>query len=251
MNKLILVAISVCMTLWGCVHSPEGHSSRDSLDWAGIYAGILPCADCPGIHTTMTLNPDQTYVRVTRYEERKDGTFEQKGVFSWSPDGSAIILDDEKSPAYKVGENALFHLDMAGQVIIGDLAESYVLRKQPAMPLDLTGKCILDTRWRLVELFGKPVAENTRFPFILLDAQAGRISGFGGCNSISGSYELKAGKRIRFTNMASTMMACPDMDTEQEFFNVLAMTDNFACNGKTLFLHKARMAPLARFEAVP
>lgn len=251
MKKLILTAFFVSTALWGCVHTRGEHSSRDSLDWAGIYAGTLPCADCPGIHTTMTMNPDQTYVLVTRYDEKKDGTFKQKGEFSWSPDGSAIILDDAKSPAYKVGENALFHLDMAGQVVTGDLAENYVLRKQPATSLDLTGKCILNTRWRLVEIFGKPVAGNERFPFILIDDKEERISGFGGCNSISGSYELRAGNRIRFTNMATTMMACPDMDAEQEFFNVLDMTDNFACDGKNLFLHKARMAPLAKFEAVP
>lgn len=127
---------------------------------------------------------------------------------------------------------------------------SDVSHKQTAAVVDLTGKCILDTRWRLVELMGKPVAADERFPFIHLHAKEGRISGFGGCNSIGGAYELKAGNRVRFTNMASTMMACPDMELEQEFFKVLNMADNFACDGKTLFLHKARMAPLARFEAV-
>lgn len=114
----------------------------------------------------------------------------------------------------------------------------------------MTGQCILDTRWRLVELWGKPVEGSERFPFIYIHAKEGRISGYGGCNSIGGAYELKVGNRVRFTNLASTMMACPDMDSEQEFFNVLSMTDNFACDGKTLALHKARMAPLARFEAV-
>jgi heat shock protein HslJ len=132
-----------------------------------------------------------------------------------------------------------------------DGGNSSVVHKQTDTALDLTGKCILDTRWRLVELMGKPVAADERFPFIHLQAKEGRISGFGGCNSIGGSYELKAGNRVRFTNMASTMMACPDMNMEQEFFNVLDMTDNFACDGQTLFLHKARMAPLAKFEAVP
>ena len=250
MKKLILITIFACAALWGCVHADGGHSSRDSLDWAGTYVGILPCADCPGIHTTMTLNPDQTYALSTRYEGRQDATFEQKGVFSWSPDGSMLILDDAKTSAYKVGENTLRHLGMDGRVITGDLAENYVLRKQLATVVDLTGKCILDIRWRLVELLGKPVTVDERFAFIQLHAKEGRISGFGGCNSIGGAYELKAGNRVRFTNLASTMMACPDMDSEQEFFNVLSMADNFACDGKTLALHKARMAPLARFEAV-
>lgn len=115
--------------------------------------------------------------------------------------------------------------------------------------LDAPGGRILDTRWKLVELWGKPVADTERHPFIQLHSKDGRMSGFGGCNSLSGAYDLKTGMRLRFTNMAATMMACPDMELEREFFNVLNMTDNFACDGKTLFLHKARMAPLARFEA--
>ncbi len=122
--------------------------------------------------------------------------------------------------------------------------------KRTDTALDLQGARILDTRWKLVELWGKPVAGIERYPFIQLHSKEGRMSGFGGCNSVSGAYELRNGMRLRFTNMASTMMACPDMELEREFFNVLDMTDNFACDGKTLFLHKARMAPLARFEAV-
>ena len=123
-------------------------------------------------------------------------------------------------------------------------------RQQHAAKPEMSEQRILDTRWKLVELWGKPVTGEERFPFILLHGTQGFVSGYGGCNSIRGAFELKPGNRVRFTNMASTMMACPDMDLEQEFFKVLEMTDNFACDGKTLFLHKARMAPLAKFEAV-
>jgi len=249
--KRFSLVILVCLALWGCVHGRASHSSRDSLDWTGIYEGILPCADCPGIHTTMTLGPDLTYTLSTRYEGRDNAGFEEKGVFSWSADGSMIFLDGGNTPTYKVGENALFHLDMDGRVITGDLAERYVLRKKVAPAPDLTGQCILDTRWKLVELWGQPVTGDERRPFIQLHGKEGRVSGFGGCNSITGSYELKPGLRLRFTNIASTMMACPDMDTEQKFFEMLGKTDNFACDGKTLSLHKARMAPVARFEAAP
>ena len=36
------------------------HNSRNSLDWAGIYEGVLPCADCPGIQTRLTLSRDES-----------------------------------------------------------------------------------------------------------------------------------------------------------------------------------------------
>lgn len=41
----------------------------------------------------------------------------------------------------------------------------------------------------------------------------------------------------------------PD-DLEQKFIQVLDQADNLSTDGETLSLNKARMAPLARFQAV-
>lgn len=46
------------------------------------------------------------------------------------------------------------------------------------------------------------------------------------------------------------MMACPNMNIEQELFRILEMVDNYSFNGTTLQLNKARMAPLAKFELI-
>jgi len=56
--------------------------------------------------------------------------------------------------------------------------------------------------------------------------------------------------QIKFSKGASTMMACSDIQTEQEFSKVLEMVDNYSLNGKIMTLNKARMAPLAKFEAM-
>ena len=45
-------------------------------------------------------------------------------------------------------------------------------------------------------------------------------------------------------------MACPDMSMENQFIEVLGRADNYSILGDKLSLNKARMAPLARFEAV-
>ena len=45
---------------------PDIHNSRNSLDWAGTYEGVLPCADCPGTKTRLTLNQDGSYRLVTQ-----------------------------------------------------------------------------------------------------------------------------------------------------------------------------------------
>jgi heat shock protein HslJ len=65
-----------------------------------------------------------------------------------------------------------------------------------------------------------------------------------------GTYELQPGNRIRFTKMAGTLMACQNMEIEDQLRKVLEMADNYNLDGDKLVLNKARMAPLARFEAV-
>lgn len=78
------------------------------------------------------------------------------------------------------------------------------------------------------------------------------MNGFGGCNTFTGVYKLnEATSRISFDQIASTMMACPSgMDIESAFHEVLRTVDNYSLNDDHLTLNRARMAPLARFEAV-
>jgi heat shock protein HslJ len=136
-------------------------------------------------------------------------------------------------------------LDMNGNQITGDLADKYVLRK--ALP-EITNKY-----WKLVELMGKKVQHNEinkREPHMILRYDGNKVTGSGGCNTFNSTYELKEGSRITFSKVAATLMACENMETEHEFFRILEMADNYFLSADTLVLHKARMAPLARFEAV-
>ncbi|WP_165697994.1 copper resistance protein NlpE [Flavobacterium nackdongense] len=107
-------------------------NSQNSLDWAGSYKGVIPCADCEGIETELILNPDLSYVMKTKYMGKGDGKiFEENGSFVWDSSGGWISLQARKGgPShYKVGENQLIQLDMEGNPITGELANKYVLRK--------------------------------------------------------------------------------------------------------------------------
>lgn len=111
---------------------PDGaHNSRNALDWSGSYRGVLPCADCEGIETTVSLQSTGAYTRTIRYVGKSDRAFVEEGVFRWNPEGSSVILqiDDGSEQMYKVGENVLFHLDREGKRITGDLADRYQLLK--------------------------------------------------------------------------------------------------------------------------
>lgn len=225
---------------------PDGHSSRDALDWTGVYWGTLPCADCEGIHTVLLLSDKNgnTYQLEETYLGKDTKPFVTKGSFSWSPDGSQIQLQGASTNRYQVGENQLFHLDQEGKRVEGPLKELYVLVKE--------NNEIVEKHWKLTELMGKPVpaTEKGREAYLMFKINNKSVTGSGGCNTFHGSYSLETLNRIRISQLASTMKACTDMQTESELLKVLEMADNYYIKEDTLILNKARMAPLARFEAV-
>jgi uncharacterized lipoprotein NlpE involved in copper resistance len=109
----------------------DEHNSQNSLDYAGTYIGKLPTAGGEGMIVTIELG-DSTFVRKTEYAGKEDKSLEEKGKYSWSTEGSTIILEAGKdSPnQYLVGENILIQLDMEGNKITGDMADLYILKKQ-------------------------------------------------------------------------------------------------------------------------
>jgi heat shock protein HslJ len=217
-----------------------GHNSKNSLDWNGVYQGVLPCADCEGIKTRLVLKRDGTFHRILNYLGKDDKVINEQGIFVWDETGNKITLKTESSSQqYKVGENQLTQLDMQGNVITGELADKYKLIKNKA---DAT---LEDKKWVLIELTGQPV-ENSR-GFIQFSSETGRFSGNNTCNNFFGEYELMDGNRIKFGNAGSTMMACPDMELQNKFMKVLETADNYSVADTVLSLNKARMAPLAKF----
>ncbi|WP_228445340.1 copper resistance protein NlpE [Chryseobacterium nakagawai] len=112
------------------VTSALGDTSENSLDWSGTYEAVVPCADCPGIKTSLTLNNNNTFSITEEYLERKSKN-EDKGSFTWDAAGSIITLKGKTANyKYKVGENMLFQLDMDGKEIDGPNKDLYVFKKK-------------------------------------------------------------------------------------------------------------------------
>ena len=243
----------------------DEHNAKNSLDYQGNYRGNLPCADCESIETTISLTADD-YTKQTVYKGKSDKVFKETGKFTWNDAGNTITLSGSAAPnQYFVGENALFHLDVDGKRIEGDLASKYQLSRieisEPIVPVqkeeikikEVAKVELKNSKWRLVKLYGKTIEKNkdSKREYGITFNIDGRFSAFAGCNNMMGSYKLKEDvSRIEFSKVASTMMACEDMVTEQELAKVLEMADNYNFDGKTLKLNKARMATLAEFEII-
>jgi uncharacterized lipoprotein NlpE involved in copper resistance len=121
------LGIAGCATKYVILN--DGHNSRNSLDWWGIYEGTLPAASAPGMNMRLVLNQDETFAVSWDYEDR-DGTFSATGTFSWDTDGNIITLEgDGFSSMFQVAEGSLRQLDTEGNAIEGQFAENYVLRK--------------------------------------------------------------------------------------------------------------------------
>ena len=83
-----------------------------------------------------------------------------------------------------------------------------------------------NTYWKLIRLGDGAVivAEKQREPHLILHPASRRVSGSGGCNRLSGSYESD-GDRLAIGRMAGTLMACPTgMETEKKFLEALGQT---------------------------
>jgi len=220
------------------------HNSHNSLDWDGVYQGVLPCADCEGIKTSIILKKDNSYNMITEYLGKGDGGAYDSGSFIWDASGSVITLGSgEEKRQYKVGENMLLHLDNDGNQITGDLADKYKLMKNYS-DLKLENK-----KWVLTELMGlelKP-SEGNRIPFIMFNTKEAIVSGNNGCNLFSGAYSIESGNRIKVGNLMNTMMACDNMNQADQFMGVLQKADNYTVVDGVLHLNKAKMAPLVKF----
>ena len=96
MIKTTLTCALTLAFLTACAPSrnaaPSTATARDSLDWAGSYEGVLPCADCPGIHAR-----DPVRQRPLRKADPVPGPpapARSRGRhLSWESDGSTIRLD--------------------------------------------------------------------------------------------------------------------------------------------------------------
>ena len=105
----------------------------DVKAFAGTYAGILPCADCPGIDSTIAFTPEGSYTLSETYQDADKSSFLSKGTWSLRGDGKAIQLDPEDKDEFDrafaiVSPTELRALDQQGKPIAG--AAEYSLKRR-------------------------------------------------------------------------------------------------------------------------
>lgn len=254
---MIICFLFLSFSLFSCaeqevkraVSSPEkaeekiisSDNSQNSLDWAGTYSGVLPCADCTGIETKLTINNDLTFNIESKYLGKSNEVFSQSGTFAWNAEGSHISLDIKENPLkFLVGENQVTQLDSKGSLVVGDLATKYILKKVESN--------ITDVKWILVELYEKPVEAGKgldQSPFVTFESTTTKLKGNSGCNNINGKFELSGKGNIKSSNIFATMNSCADSDTENLFQRALRNMQSYEIIGNQLILTEPEWARAA------
>ncbi|MGH7528540.1 MAG: META domain-containing protein [Gemmatimonadales bacterium] len=121
----------------------------------------------------------------------------------------------------------------------------------PAPLADSTRVSLAGPEWTLVELDGRPIEPEaaSRPPNLHFDAEAGRVTGFAGCNRLGGSYQAAAsGDSLKFGPLVTTKMACePGMELETGFLAALEATRAYRVSERGLEL-LGDGGPRARFK---
>ena len=113
---------------------------------------------------------------------------------------------------------------------------------------------IQEVYWKLIGIQGKAILteENEREAYIILKLENQRLQGFGGCNILMGSYVLdETNKKVSFTQVASTMMACARLKDETAFVQTLATINHYTIDKGVLILmhdNEEKMSFEASFE---
>lgn len=81
----------------------------------------------------------------------------------------------------------------------------------------------VDGKWNIVSINGEAVTVLENTPFIEFDTENGKVHGHTSCNIMNGTFTIK-GDKLTFGDMATTMMAGPDMPVETAVLDAVKAT---------------------------
>ena len=110
--------------------SAASTAAQPDAQWGGRYYGVLPCASCEGIETTLILQEDGSYRLTETYKQRQPFTEKTEGRFTWRKPQEISQLDKAGGERlYQIGNGQIWALDADGKQVEGELANLYILKQ--------------------------------------------------------------------------------------------------------------------------
>jgi uncharacterized lipoprotein NlpE involved in copper resistance len=82
-------------------HKNHSKHTGESKIFHGVYYGFLPCKDCEGTKTTLSLKNRNNYLLVTQPAKKSAREFFEKGKYRWDEDAKLITLTSRKKGEIK------------------------------------------------------------------------------------------------------------------------------------------------------
>ncbi|MFZ4835664.1 envelope stress response activation lipoprotein NlpE [Rouxiella sp. Mn2063] len=150
MRKLILTAVLAlgAFSLIGC-HNKVIEPEQPLRPMQQSFMGVLPCADCSGIETSLFLQEDGTYVLNQHYQGTPGKEFSRADYGTWARTADKLVLTDKqggKRYFHPNGEN-LDMLDVDGNAIKSSFNYQLkpVQQSMPKTPMALSGMLQFNT----------------------------------------------------------------------------------------------------------
>lgn len=96
-------------------------------------------------------------------------------------------------------------------------------------------KSLTAQSWHLVRMMERDL-QITPEQFSFAFSADGKFSGQAACNQLMGEYQLSERGGMKFSNVASTRMMCPEADLESQFTAILGRTTHYEIDGDMLML---------------
>ena len=137
---LVLVAIvSGCTTSELSTEPVDVAAGESRLPGSvvGVWRGVIPCADCPGINYSLGLNDDNTFEETMIYQERDVDPYTRTGTWQIANGILQLHGNDSTSTQFDMSIGGELHmLDQEGKRINSNLADKYKLRKDTDLTED-------------------------------------------------------------------------------------------------------------------
>lgn len=244
------------MNNWGlyivCIISLMSCNSNSKADFnlSGTYFGTLPCVDCKGIQTQLTILPDSSYeykIRKLTHSTSPIKTTTGKVQIKDEKFTISGVKGDTIDHTYLVKPDFFVKLSNSGQPFDPSQTHFYTLFKEG-------GNELKDRFWRLIEVDGKDYSDlrartgNFNAHLFVKSADQ-RVYGNGGCNSFTGHFLLEENNLFRMERFAHTNINCDYQYIEDPMMRALKATIYYSVKDGRLTLLDLKKRPIARFES--
>ncbi|MBL1262283.1 copper resistance protein NlpE [Candidatus Methylomicrobium oryzae] len=97
----------------GMDHSAHQNPADKSQEFRGVFYGYLPCSDCDGVKTTLSLQQKNNYLIVIQPAKQSSREYFERGKYDWNVETRTVVLTPTKGGT----KTRRYHIEDEGTLI--------------------------------------------------------------------------------------------------------------------------------------